>query len=104
MANWSSEFLTNDVKSAIGLIGGLTNMNIEIGIPDFVKKIFSKNPTQSTSSNLLKVDSDRSRFIKKEDEDEKDSDENDAKDFGVYKKRRGFPVQNDEFMLLTKNR
>ncbi|CAJ0645773.1 4212_t:CDS:2, partial [Entrophospora sp. SA101] len=97
MANWSSEFLTNDVKSAIGLIGGLTNMNIEIGIPDFVKKIFSKNPTQSTSSNLLKVDSDRSRFIKKEDEDEKDSDENDAKDFGVYKKRRGFPVQNDEF-------
>src|SRR5436190_12428791 len=102
-------------------IGELTN--IEIEIPDFAKKIFSKNPSQSTttSPNLLKADSDRPRFIKKEDEGdsessggggsstaaaaaslfmsgEKDNDENDGEDSGIYKKKHGIPVQDDEFM------
>jgi hypothetical protein len=135
MANKSSELLgsfTNGVKSAIGSISELTTMNIDIEIPDFVKKIFAKNQSQSTSStiNSLKADSDRPRFIKKEDEGdsesssnggsggstaaaataaaslfmsgEKDNDENDSEDSIIYKKKRGIQVQDDEFMLLTK--
>ncbi|CAJ0648558.1 8369_t:CDS:2 [Entrophospora sp. SA101] len=105
--------LTNGVKSAIGSIGGLTNMNVGIEIPGFVKNMFSKNPTQSkSSSNSFKADSDRPKFIKKEDEgdsesssggnSEKDNDENDGEDSGAHKNKRGIPAQDDEFMVLTK--
>nr|CAG8647304.1 7979_t:CDS:2 [Entrophospora candida] len=80
--------LTNGVKSAIGSIGGLTNMNVGIEIPD------------------------RPKFIKKEDEgdsesssggnSEKDNDENDGEDSGAHKNKRGIPAQDDEFMVLKK--
>ncbi|CAJ0856577.1 7290_t:CDS:2 [Entrophospora sp. SA101] len=105
--------LINGVKSAIGSIGGLTNMNVGIEIPGFVKNMFSKNPTQSkSSSNSFKADSDRPKFIKKEDEgdsesssggnSEKDNDENDGEDSGAHKNKRGIPAQDDEFMVLKK--
>ncbi|CAH1770487.1 13708_t:CDS:2, partial [Entrophospora sp. SA101] len=82
-----------------GSIGGLTNMNVGIEIPGFVKNMFSKNPTQSkSSSNSFKADSDRPKFIKKEDEgdsesssggnSEKDNDENDGEDSGAHKNKR----------------
>src|SRR5437764_10488535 len=106
MAHKSFKIL-DGIKSTIGEL-----TNIEIEIPDFAKKIFSKNPSQSTttSPNLLKADSDRPRFIKKEDEGdsessggggsstaaaaaaaaaslfmsgEKDNDENDGEDSGI---------------------
>ncbi|CAJ0764209.1 8843_t:CDS:10, partial [Entrophospora sp. SA101] len=94
-------------------IGGLTNMNVGIEIPGFVKNMFSKNPTQSkSSSNSFKADSDRPKFIKKEDEgdsesssggnSEKDNDENDGEDSGAHKNKRGIPAQDDEFMVLKK--
>nr|CAG8635677.1 1829_t:CDS:10 [Entrophospora candida] len=79
--------LTNGVKSAIGSIGGLTNMNVGIEIPD------------------------RPKFIKKEDEgdsesssggNKKDNDENDGEDSGAHKNKRGIPAQDDEFMVLKK--
>ncbi|CAJ0890698.1 5988_t:CDS:2 [Entrophospora sp. SA101] len=105
--------LINGVKSAIGSIGGLTNMNVGIEIPGFVKNMFSKNPTQSkSSSNSFKADSDRPKFIKKEDEgdsesssggnSEKDNDENDGEDSGAHKNKRGIPAQDNEFMVLKK--
>ncbi|CAJ0845572.1 11047_t:CDS:2, partial [Entrophospora sp. SA101] len=92
-------------------IGGLTNMNVGIEIPGFVKNMFSKNPTQSkSSSNSFKADSDRPKFIKKEDEgdsesssggnSEKDNDENDGEDSGAHKNKRGIPAQDNEFMVL----
>src|SRR5436190_1461943 len=74
MASKSSDLLssiTSGIKSAVGTIGQGINVDlpsVEIHVPEFLANIFSSKSGPSVTSNSLQMESDRPRFIKKEDE------------------------------------
>ncbi|CAG8542082.1 7660_t:CDS:2 [Funneliformis caledonium] len=73
MASKSSDFLssiTDGIKSAVGAVRQGIDFDlpsIEIQVPGFLTNIFSKSGPSATS-NQFQIESDRPRFIKKEDE------------------------------------
>ncbi|CAG8502451.1 10083_t:CDS:2, partial [Acaulospora colombiana] len=123
MANKSSDMLsslTGGIKSAVDAIGdGLSRIDVELRVPDFLSNLFSSKPSTSSSSSQLQMESDRPRFIKK-DEDPNSSDPSgdggvaaaaaatlfmsgkDDDNEGKPERRHGIPAQDDEFMLLTR--
>ena len=134
MASKSSDLLssiTGGIKSAIGTIGQGINVdlsNVEIHVPKFLANIFTSKSGPSAISNSLQMESDRPRFIKKEDENNSNNSsdpsgggtgaaaaaavgaatlfstneqENEDEDVGITSNKR-IPAQDNQFMLLTK--
>jgi vacuolar-type H+-ATPase subunit F/Vma7 len=120
MASKSSDLLssiTNGIKSAVG--------SVEIHVPEFLANIFSSKSGPSVTSSSIQMESDRPRFIKKEDENNNSSDSsgggtgataatatvgaatlfsmNEQEDEDVRNASdKSIPAQDNQFMLLTK--
>ncbi|GES75592.1 hypothetical protein RCL_jg9120.t1 [Rhizophagus clarus] len=134
MASKSSDFLssiTSGIKSAVGTIGQGINVDlpsVEIHVPEFLANIFSSKSGPSITSNSLQMESDRPRFIKKEDENNPNNssdpsgggtgataaaatvgaatlfstNEQDEDENVKNASNKSIPAQDNQFMLLTK--